>query len=334
MGENRRFYWIKLKSTFMSSDAVDFLMGQKNGSQYVVLYQMLCLMTIHSNGRLERQLGEVIIPYDAEKIQRDTKYFSLDTVRVALELFKKLGLIYQNEEDGCLSIAGYEDLVGSETQSSIRSRNARGKAKTLQCNADCNADATLLQQICNADCNADATLLQQKCNTEIEIEKDIDKDLEKENTKEKDSPAEAAESVSEKETRRTTEASETRGHKDGSNIELEQAFEKFWSEYPRHDSRKAALTAFRHACTSSKVLAEIMNGLRFQNRTKFSKTEKRFIPYAQTWLHQERWKDPVEEADVRAAPPVNLVEESLQKTKIVDQLTGEVIEVTTVGPMK
>lgn len=317
MGENRRFYWIKLKSTFMSSDAVDFLMGQKNGSQYVVLYQMLCLMTIHSNGRLERQLGEVIIPYDAEKIQRDTKYFSLDTVRVALELFKKLGLIYQNEEDGCLSIAGYEELVGSETQSTVRSRNSREKAKALQCNADCNAPASLLQQ---------------NCNTDIEIEKEIDKDLEKENTKEKDSPAEAVESVSAKETRRSTEASDTRGHKDGSTIDIEQAFETFWSEYPRHDSRKAALTAFRHACTSSKVLAEIMNGLRFQNRTKFSRTEKRFVPYASTWLHQERWKDPVDDTGARATG--NPQGEALQKTKIVDQLTGELIEVTTVGPMK
>lgn len=321
MGENRRFYWIKLKSTFMSSDAVDFLMGQKNGSQYVVLYQMLCLMTIHSNGRLERQLGEVIIPYDAEKIQRDTKYFSLDTVRVALELFKKLGLIYQNEEDGCLSISGYEELVGSETQSTIRSRNSREKTKALQCNAGCSADATISHQICNTD---------------IEIEKEIDKDLEKEkDKKEKDSPAEAVESVSPEETRRTTEASETRGHKDGSTIDIEQAFDTFWNEYPRHDSRKAALTAFRHACTSSKVLGEIMRGLRFQNRTKFSRTEKQFVPYASTWLHQERWKDPVEDPAARAAPKACIAEaESLQKTKIVDQLTGELIEVTTVGPMK
>ena len=37
-------------------------MGQKNGANYVVLYQMLCLMTINTNGRLSRQIGEVIIP--------------------------------------------------------------------------------------------------------------------------------------------------------------------------------------------------------------------------------------------------------------------------------
>ena len=73
MADEKKYYWIKLKSSFMTSDAVDFLMGQKNGAEYVVLYQMLCLKTINTDGRLERQIGEVIIPYDASKIQRDRK---------------------------------------------------------------------------------------------------------------------------------------------------------------------------------------------------------------------------------------------------------------------
>ena len=41
-------------------------MGQKNGANYVVLYQMLCLMTINTNGRLSRQIGEVLIPYEVD----------------------------------------------------------------------------------------------------------------------------------------------------------------------------------------------------------------------------------------------------------------------------
>lgn len=89
-------------------------MGQKNGANYVVLYQMLCLMTINTNGRLSRQIGEVIIPYDVDKIQRDTKWFSVDTVRVALGLYAKLGLIYQ-EKDGTLVLANHSEMVGSET---------------------------------------------------------------------------------------------------------------------------------------------------------------------------------------------------------------------------
>ena len=36
----QRYYWIKLTDRFMTSDTVDFLMGQKDGANYVVLYQM------------------------------------------------------------------------------------------------------------------------------------------------------------------------------------------------------------------------------------------------------------------------------------------------------
>lgn len=121
MATGKRYYWIKLKETFMTSDAVDFLMGQPDGANYVVLYQMLCLKTINTGGRLERHIGEVIIPYDEAKIQRDTKWFSIDTVRVALNLYKALGLVYQDQE-GTLSLADYENLVGSETDWAAKKR--------------------------------------------------------------------------------------------------------------------------------------------------------------------------------------------------------------------
>jgi hypothetical protein len=124
--KNKKFYWIKLKDTFMTSDAVDFLMGQKNGSQYVVLYQMLCLKTVNTNGRLVREIGEIIIPYEVPKIVRDCKYFDTDTVTVALELYKKLGLIYA-DENGILSIANYDNLVGGETQQAAIMRSIRAR---------------------------------------------------------------------------------------------------------------------------------------------------------------------------------------------------------------
>lgn len=110
----QRYYWIKLTDHFLTSDTVDFLLSQKNGANYVVLYQMLCLKSVNSNGVLARQIGEIIVPYDVEKIQRDCKHFDIDTVRVALELYKKLGLVYE-QQDGMLQIANFERLVGSQT---------------------------------------------------------------------------------------------------------------------------------------------------------------------------------------------------------------------------
>lgn len=108
----------------MTSDTVDFLMSQKDGANYVVLYQMLCLKTINTGGRLSRTIGEIVIPYDVEKIQRDCKWFSADTIRVALNLYKKFGLIYE-EMDGTLVLADHDSMVGTETDWSEKKRRQR-----------------------------------------------------------------------------------------------------------------------------------------------------------------------------------------------------------------
>ena len=129
--DDRKLYWIKLTDNFITSDTVDFLMEQKDGSNYVVLYQMLCLKTINNNGELSRQLGEVIIPYDEEKIQRDCKWFSIDTVRCALELYKKLGLIFYNA-NGYLQITNFDRLIGSQTVGAEKKQIARRQNALLE----------------------------------------------------------------------------------------------------------------------------------------------------------------------------------------------------------
>ena len=108
----------------MSSDTVDYLMSLPNGANYVVLYQMLCLKTINTNGKLSRQIGEILIPYDIEKIQRDCKWFSTDTIRVALNLYRSFGLIYE-DQDGMLVLSDHNNLVGSETDWAEKRRRQR-----------------------------------------------------------------------------------------------------------------------------------------------------------------------------------------------------------------
>lgn len=133
-----KFFWIKLTDSFLSSDTVDFLMSQKDGANYVVLYQMLCLKTVNNDGVLGRNLGEIIVAYDVEKICRDCKYFTIDTVRVALELYKKLGLVYELE-NGLLRISNFENLVGSRSIGAEKKRvqlENRKKALELPENAE------------------------------------------------------------------------------------------------------------------------------------------------------------------------------------------------------
>lgn len=163
----RRNYWIKLHGSHFESDGdFDFLMSQKNGAEYIVLYQLLCLNTMNSKGELASQLGEVIIPYDVDKIVRDCKYFSRDTVVVALELYKKLGLIY-SQEDGVLRITNHDEMVGSEAGSTKRVRAFRERQKQ---------EALIEQKPLH--CNADVTKAKRSCNTDIDIEKEIEKEKE------------------------------------------------------------------------------------------------------------------------------------------------------------
>ena len=163
MEKDKKFYWIKLKDDFMSGDIIDFLMAQTNGAQYVVLYQMLCLKTKNTQGELGTRIGEVILEYDEDKIQRDCKYFSIDTIRVALELYKKLGLVYM-QENGLLKITNFEELVGGETYWAKQKRNKRLEYKKLD----------NVQQESN------------KSPLYIDIDKDIDIDIDKDIDKKKD----------------------------------------------------------------------------------------------------------------------------------------------------
>lgn len=133
MKGNKKFYWIKLRTDFFNQDTIDFLLSQKNGSEYVVLYQMLILQTANNNGELATRIGEIIKPFTIEKIARDTKHFDFDTVAVALELYKSLGLIYV-EEDGILKIDNMTSMVGSESASkeAVKKRIYRAKQKELE----------------------------------------------------------------------------------------------------------------------------------------------------------------------------------------------------------
>ena len=165
----KKYYWIKLKTDFFNSDEIDFLLSQKNGCEYIVLYQMLCLNTANNGGELASRIGEMIVPYDVNKIVRDTKYFSFDTVTIALGLFKQLGLIYE-EEGQVLKISNYDAMVGSNTEWAEKKRKYREKQKLLG-----NTPGQIEGQ--------KEDIVRQEI--EIDIEKDIDIDIEKDKKKEK-----------------------------------------------------------------------------------------------------------------------------------------------------
>lgn len=168
MADSKKYYWIKLKTDFFDQDTIDFLMGQENGAEYVVIYQMLLLKTAQQGGYLGTKMAEVMVPYDIKKIVRDTKYFDYDTVTIALELFKKLGLVYE-ESNHILKLAGAEQFVGSESKWAEKKRIYRDSQRTIQGQIEDN-----VRQEIDID-------------KEIEKEKDIEIDIDTDKKKKKKS---------------------------------------------------------------------------------------------------------------------------------------------------
>ena len=168
MADSKKYYWIKLKTDFFDQDTIDFLMGQENGAEYVVIYQMLMLKTAQQGGYLGTKMAEVMVPYDIKKIVRDTKYFDYDTVTIALELFKKLGLVYE-ESNHILKLVGAEQLVGSESKWAEKKRIYRDSQRTIQGQIEDN-----VRQEIDID-------------KEIEKEKDIEIDIDTDKKKKKKS---------------------------------------------------------------------------------------------------------------------------------------------------
>lgn len=166
MAESKKYYWIKLKTDFFDQDTIDFLMGQESGAEYVVIYQMLMLKTAQQGGYLGTKMAEVMIPYDIKKIVRDTKYFDYDTVAIALELFKKLGLVYE-ECNHILRLADAEQLVGSESKWAEKKRIYRENQRTIQGQLEDN-----VRQEIDIDIDKEKEI-------DIEIDKDIDTDKKK-----------------------------------------------------------------------------------------------------------------------------------------------------------
>ena len=126
MGE-KRYYWIKLKTDFFDIPTIDWLQDQKNGCEYIVLYQKLCLLSANNGGELIRNIGKMIVPYDVKTISEVTR-FKFDTVLVAMELYKKIGLIVERE-DGIFIIPGIGEMIGSETKWAEKKRLQRGQEK-------------------------------------------------------------------------------------------------------------------------------------------------------------------------------------------------------------
>lgn len=131
---SKRYFWLKLNENFFESDTMSWLEEQPNGKDYSLLYLKLCLKSIKTNGILIRKVGQMLLPYDAKTLSKltNTEY---DTVIVAMELYKKIGLV-RILENGEIYLPELEKMVGSETNKAelMRKKRARDKQNKLNGN--------------------------------------------------------------------------------------------------------------------------------------------------------------------------------------------------------
>lgn len=121
--KNRRYYWLKLQEDFFEEDTIEWLEEQENGMAYVLFYLKMCIKSLRSDGALIRTIGETVIPYDEKALSKLTNT-NIDIVRVALEVFQRIGLI-KILESGEIFLTQINELVGNETIYAGRKRKQR-----------------------------------------------------------------------------------------------------------------------------------------------------------------------------------------------------------------
>ena len=146
---NKKYYWLKLKEDFFEEDAISWIEEQDNGKEYCLFYLKLCLKSLKTNGLLIRNVGSMLVPYDAKTLGKITST-DTDTVRVAMDIFTKIGLI-QILENGEIFLSQLQNMVGSETKWAEKKRLQRQKKS-----------------------EDNVLLLSGQCPIEIDIEKEIE----------------------------------------------------------------------------------------------------------------------------------------------------------------
>lgn len=129
MSENKKYYWLKLKENFFDDDTISFIEEQKNGILYVNFYLKICLKSLKTEGNLIRLVGENLIPYDVNSLAKLTNT-PVDTVRVAMDLFEKIGLV-KIQETGEIYLAQIKEMIGKETDKAELMRRKRAKDKLI-----------------------------------------------------------------------------------------------------------------------------------------------------------------------------------------------------------
>ena len=131
MGDEKRYYWLKLKRDFFKRHDIQIIESMENGKDYLIFYlKLLCESVDHDGGlRFSEQ-----IPYNLEMLSTITRT-NVDIVRSAVKLFTELDMM-EIWDDGTFFMTQVQKMIGSaaNNDNTIRQQRFRDrkKAEALQ----------------------------------------------------------------------------------------------------------------------------------------------------------------------------------------------------------
>ena len=131
MGDEKRYYWLKLKRDFFKRHDIQIIESMENGKDYLIFYlKLLCESVDHDGGlRFSEQ-----VPYNLEMLSTITRT-NVDIVRSAVKLFVELDMM-EIWDDGTFFMTQVQKMIGSaaNNDNAIRQQRFRDrkKAEALQ----------------------------------------------------------------------------------------------------------------------------------------------------------------------------------------------------------
>lgn len=129
-------YWLKLNAHFFKDSHLIYLKTQKNGYEYIYLWQCLLLKCLEVEDDKEigfLRLNEKI-PYTPELLS-EVFSVNIDIVKSAIDIFFNMGML-EILDNGTIYIEAVQKMLGRESESAerVRIHRERKKLLSLQCN--------------------------------------------------------------------------------------------------------------------------------------------------------------------------------------------------------
>ena len=165
MSENKKYFYLKLKDSFFSSEEMLVLESVPDGMIYQNIYLRMCLLSLKNEGALT---FKNMLPYDLKMLATVLRV-DIAQMKMALELFEQLGLVTKTDNE-VLFMSDIQALIG---QSSTEAERIARYRKRI---ADSN---NVTEMLPDNECTKSVQMLQ-TCTPEIELKTELKTEKEQE----------------------------------------------------------------------------------------------------------------------------------------------------------